>query len=234
MDKYKQIAQPNVIYSQWAAINEHRTDSETPSYEYDVSFVGGVTPERRWFVEELQRRGINISAFGYGWENGPLSSEEMNALFGKTKINLNLSNSTSYDIRFLLTRHNKKLKTWLGKFIRSPRVQFQLSFLLTNSKKLFKYFQKSKSVSQIKARNFEIPFFGGFQLTEYVPSLEEYFAIGEEVVCFNSIDDAELLIRYYLAHDDEREAIRTAGNIKAVNSHGYINRIEAVLKEIKQ
>ena len=46
--------------------------------------------------------------------------------------------------------------------------------------------------------NFEIPYYGGFQLTNYVPSLEMYLNIGQEVICYNDIDELELLINYYL------------------------------------
>ena len=39
-------------------------------------------------------------------------------------------------------------------------------------------------LKQIKGRNFEIPGCGGFLLTDYVPGLERYFQIGEEIVCY--------------------------------------------------
>ena len=66
--------------------------------------------------------------------------------------------------------------------------------------------------SQIKARNFEIPYFGGFKLADYVPTLENYFDIGKDVVCYNDVDEAELLIRYYLENEEEREIIKNSAH----------------------
>jgi len=201
--KYKALGQNNIIYSQWAAINSHKIP-EFAGYLYDVTFVGGFHPYRKWFIESLQKRGLHVKAFGNGWENGPLSAEAMNKIFTSSKINLNLSNSNSFDLRYLLS-HWKALP------------------LLIKSK---------KSASQIKARNFEIPYFGGFQLTDYVPTIETYFELGKEIACYKDIDEAELLIRYYLENDDEREAIKNHAHQRAIIEHGYIHRLHSVLEQL--
>lgn len=203
LPKYKNIGQNNVIYSQWAAINSHETP-EFKGYKYDVTFVGGFHPYRKWLIDSLKKRGINIEAFGNGWENGPLSAQEMNQLFVSSKINLNIGNSNSFDIRYLLSY-------W---------------------KAIPLLFKSKKSASQIKARNFEIPYFGGFQLTDYVPTIENYFNIGKEIVCYKDVDEAELLIRYYLENDQERENIKKSAHDKAISEHGYKNRLKNVLEQI--
>lgn len=202
--KYEALGQNNIIYSQWAAINSHQIPNFT-GYKYDVTFVGGFHPYRKWFIDTLQKRGLHVKAFGNGWDNGPLSAEDMNKIFASSKINLNLSNSNSFDLRYLLS-HWKALP------------------LLIRGK---------KSASQIKARNFEIPYFGGFQLTDYVPSIEEYFDIGKEIICYKDVDEAELLIRYYLENDDERETIKSQSHHKAITKHGYIHRLHSVLEQIQ-
>jgi len=202
--KYQILGQSNVIYSQWAAIDSH----DIPvfkGYKYDVSFVGGFHPYRKWFIDSLRKRGINIEAFGNGWENGPLSANEMNELFTSSKINLNIGNSNSFDIRYLLS-HWRVLPL---------------------------HFRSTKNASQIKARNFEIPYFGGFQLTDYAPSIENYFDIGKEIVCYKDIDEAELLIKFYLGNEKEREKIKNNAHLKATNQHGYIHRLQKVLEQIQ-
>ncbi len=201
--KYHALGQNNIIYSQWAAIDSH-TIPEFKGYKYDVSFVGGFHPYRKWFVDTLKKRGINIVAFGNGWENGPLSADAMNELFINSKINVNIGNSNSFDIRYLLSY-------W---------------------KAIPLLFRSQKNASQIKARNFEIPFFGGFQLTDYAPTIENYFDIGKEIVCYKDIDEAELLIRYYLENEEEREEVKKASHLKAIATHGYIHRLEKVLEHI--
>jgi spore maturation protein CgeB len=202
--KYKKLGQNNVIYSQWAAINTHEIPKFT-KYKYDVSFVGGFHPYRKWFIDALRKKGIKIEAFGKGWKNGPLTASGMNELFVSSKINLNISNSVSFDSRYLFSG----IKHFINS-IKSPKIS-----------------------SQIKARNFEIPYFNGFQLTDYVPSIENYFDIGEEIVCYKDIDEAALLIKYYLEHDEERETNKNNSHQKAIKKHGYINRLNEIINYIK-
>lgn len=204
LSRYSALGQRNVVYSQWAAIDDAAVcvDSEAPVYKYDVSFVGGYHPYRAWFISQLVKSGVHVSVFGNGWPAGPLSNAQMIEVFKSSKINLNLSNSTSFDLRYLLT----SLRTFISA-IRSP-----------------------KSNSQIKARNFEIPYYNGFQLSDYVPSIEEYFSLGEELVCYSSPNEAVTWINYYLNNDAEREAIRLSGQKKAQAHHAYSNRMKAVFE----
>jgi len=60
-------------------------------FEYDVSFVGQKYGWRPRFIKKLRRYGINVTTFGTGWENGPLSVEEMIKLYSKSRINLGFS-----------------------------------------------------------------------------------------------------------------------------------------------
>ena len=201
--KYKKLGQNNIIYSQWAAVNTHEIPN-FKEYRYDVSFIGAYHPYRKWFIDTLQKQGINIKAFGNGWENGSLTAKEMNELFSSSKINLNIGNSISFDSRYLFSG----IKPFINS-LRSPKVS-----------------------SQIKARNFEIPYFNGFQLTDYAPTIENYFDIGDELICYKDIDEAALLIKYYLENKEEREIIKNKAHKKAINEHGYINRLKDVLEKI--
>ena len=175
-------------------------------YRYDVSFIGGANAFRKWFVKELGKRGITVHCFGDRWENGRVSYEQMEEIFATSKINLNISNSTQYDIRYLLA----------------------------NPRNIVNTLKSTKNKSQTKARIFEIPVQGGFELTEYVPSLEDYFDIGSEIACYRDIDEAELLIKYYLSHNEEREAIKLNGVHKAREKHLFKNRIIEFMREIEK
>jgi len=205
VNEYKKLGQENIILSQWAAIDSHKINSSDSIYKYDVSFVGGYHPYRAWFINQLTRKGINISVFGHGWSNGPLTPNEMLKVFNESKINLNISNSSSLDIRYLV----------------SSIKGFAMSF------------KSKKDKNQIKARNFEIPYFGGFQLSDYVIGLEDYFHIGKEISCYANPDDALVQIKYFLGHDEEREKIRQNGYIRAKKDHGYINRLQEVLEIVE-
>jgi spore maturation protein CgeB len=60
-------------------------------FEYDVSFVGQKYGWRPRFIKKLRKYGINVTTFGSGWENGPLSEEEMVRVYSKSRINLGFS-----------------------------------------------------------------------------------------------------------------------------------------------
>ena len=76
--------------------------------------------------------------------------------------------------------------------------------------------------------------FGGFELTEYVPSLEDYYHIGKDIVCYKDVDEAELLIRYYLENDDEREAIKKRGIEVSRQKHVFKSRIMDFMLEVER
>jgi spore maturation protein CgeB len=61
--------------------------SELPK-SIDVSFVGQCYGNRPGIIRRLDAEGIRVETFGYGWPNGPLSTEEMVRLYAKSRINL--------------------------------------------------------------------------------------------------------------------------------------------------
>lgn len=151
-----------------------------------------------------------MECFGNGWRNGRISYEQMDEIMLTSKINLNISNSISYDIRYLI--YNPKN-------------------ILSLIKSLFK--GGSKNIEQPKARIFEIPVRGGFEITEYVSTLEDYFNIGKNIVCYSSVDESALLINYYLKNDSEREQIKINSIKYARENHTYKHRTIEFMKEIE-
>ncbi len=205
IDKYLELGQSNVIQSEWASLSSSNDDQDI-QYQYDVSFIGAANAYRKWFVKKLRSRGINIDCFGNRWPNGRIDDNQMEKIFRSSKINLSISNSTQYDIRYLLSNPRNIVNT-----LRNP-----------------------KSGSHVKARNFEIPTFGGFQLTEYAPCIEDSFSIGKDLVCYRDIDDAEVLINYYLVHAAEREEIKQSGVQRARNSHNFVHRIKSFMRQLDE
>lgn len=72
----------------------------------------------------------------------------------------------------------------------------------------------------------------GFLLTNYQSELEEYFEIGKDLDCYESIEDCRQKIQYYLAHDDVRQEIASNGHQKVKAMHTYTIRIAQMLKLI--
>jgi spore maturation protein CgeB len=89
---------------------------------------------------------------------------------------------------------------------------------LINTSKINLNFTKTYDLSgtfQFKGRIFEVCMCGSFLLTEYIPGIEDYFKIGEEIECFKTKEEMVEKVKYYLEHEKEREQIAAAGYEKA-------------------
>ncbi|MEI7481979.1 MAG: glycosyltransferase [Elusimicrobiota bacterium] len=206
VEKYRKIGVKPIL-TQWAA--QPLATPVAPlqageKHRYQVSFVGARNSVRNWFINVLRGKGISVECFGHDWPNGQISRDEMAGIFRESKVNLNLSNSATPDFRYLLA---------------SPR-------------NLISYMIADKTSEQIKARNFEIPLSGGFQLTNYVAGIERYLKIGEEVAVFSSPEECVQQIKYYLQNETERASITAAGHARAAAEHTYLRRLEKVFSEI--
>ncbi|MBW2558583.1 MAG: glycosyltransferase [Deltaproteobacteria bacterium] len=68
----------------------------------DVSFVGQCYGNRPAIIQALRDSGILVEAFGYGWPNGPLSTEDMVRMYSKSKINLGFGGVAGHRDTFCL------------------------------------------------------------------------------------------------------------------------------------
>ncbi|MHB8829913.1 MAG: CgeB family protein [Syntrophales bacterium] len=68
----------------------------------DVSFVGQCYGNRPETIGRLKKAGIQVEAFGYGWPNGPLSTEEMVRIYSKSRINLGFGGVVGHSETFCL------------------------------------------------------------------------------------------------------------------------------------
>jgi spore maturation protein CgeB len=171
---------------------------------YDVSFVGGYSPLRRWIVDRLAAEGIRVQLFGRGWgAERWLGHEEMVEVFNRSRINLNLSNAACYDLEFLL----HSLRSWRAlRSIASLR----------------------KTREQVKGRHYEINGCGGFQLSHYVPGLNIAFELEREIVAYDDVRTMPELIRLYLKDEALREEIARRGHQRSLREHtaqGYLRRM---------
>jgi len=206
LDKYRKLGVEPIL-TQWAAQHSPALKgplAEEGRYSYDVSFVGARNEVRAWFISRLSKAGIKVECFGAGWSNGRVTCERMSEIFRASRINLNLSNSVSWDIRFIFGGLRNFLR-WLV---------------------------SAKTSEQIKGRNFEIPLAGGFQLTNYVIGLEKYLEIGKEVAVFTTPEDCVRQVEYYLSDKAARSLIAAAGYERAVKEHTYLHRLEILLGKI--
>lgn len=71
---------------------------------------------------------------------------------------------------------------------------------------------------------------GGFLLTNYQAEIPEYFEIGKELETYESMEELEQKVQYYLTHDDERMEIAINGYEKVAKQHTYEHRITEMLR----
>lgn len=96
LPKYAQIGLQNrVIKTQWACNHELYVPHDIMQ-DIDISFVGMPHGDRIAFLNSLIAQELPVSVFGYGWQGRPrLPFHQMVRLFSRSKINLNLSNSST-------------------------------------------------------------------------------------------------------------------------------------------
>jgi spore maturation protein CgeB len=194
----------NVIYSPFGfnpAIYK-KLDLEK---KYDVSFVGGYSPLRKYIFHLLEKEGINVNVFGRGWgKRGTwISQEEMVKVFNQSKINLNLSNAIYNDVRFL----------------------FWSSFSLKNIKQLI-LLRKHKE--QVKGRHYEINACGGFQLSYFVPGLNMVYEIDKEIAVYEDLKFIPEEIKFFLTNEELRNSIAENGYKRSIKDHsaqGYMKNL---------
>lgn len=201
--KYKKLGLNHIIHFPFG-VNHALYKPEDTEKKYDVSFVGQWHPYREWLINRLRKAGFSVKVAGFRWPGGPVSQEEMVRIFNQSKINLNLSNSASWDVRFLVS---------------SPKAAYTR-------------LRAKKDVEQLKARHFEINACKAFQLSYYVDGLERCYRVGEEIGVFISPDDLIEKVRYYLANPELVEQIAVAGYQRTLLAHTYAQRFENVFNKM--
>jgi len=84
----------------------------------------------------------------------------------------------------------------------------------------------------ISNRIFDVLACNGFILTDNVGGLEELF--GTSLITYNSKEDLQSKIEYYLKHKEEREQLSQMGRNLVLEKHSHRNRVEQIIKTIKR
>lgn len=71
---------------------------------------------------------------------------------------------------------------------------------------------------------------GGFLLTNYQAEIPDYFEIGRDLETYESLEELEEKVHYYLSHEEERVEIAINGYEKVANYHTYEMRLAQMIK----
>jgi spore maturation protein CgeB len=93
--------------------------------------------------------------------------------------------------------------------------------------------KKDHVYTQVKARNFEIPATGTFQLSEQSRGLDRFFLPGQEIETFKNSEELIKKIKLYLREEKRREEI-AAGGHAAVKKFTYENALRPIFEAAKR
>ena len=200
VSKYRDLGQANTLLSQWAC-NKYAYGRRGRELRHETTFVGQPHGNRREIIDDLIGDGIPVECWGTNWPNGRLDHEGLVRVFSTSRINLNLSNSSTPP-----STVRARIGALVKRVDRSPRP------------------------SQIKGRTFEVPGCAGFLLTDRVPHLEEYFVPDREVAVYDGDGDLADRIKFWLKHDVARSSVAEAGYSRVMAEHTYNHRFRAIFE----
>ena len=106
-------------------------DIHKPNYvekSIDVSFVGQCYGNRAAVISELRKKGIAVEAYGLGWPNGPLSTEEMVRMYSRSKINLGFGGIAGHKNTFCLKGRDFEIPMSGGLYLTEDHQELAVAF----------------------------------------------------------------------------------------------------------
>jgi len=83
-------------------------------------------------------------------------------------------------------------------------------------------------------RLFEATGVGTLLITDWKENLAEMFEPGKEVIVYRTPEECAELIKYYLEHDDERQAIARAGQQRTLREHTSYQRMQDLVDIVRK
>lgn len=81
----------------------------------------------------------------------------------------------------------------------------------------------------LKLRDFDGPMSGSLYLTHNNPDLHLLYDVGREIATYSSEAECVSRVKYFLAHNEEREAIAAAGRLRVEREHTWDERFKVLL-----
>ena len=212
-----ETGKPYVTMPQAANPQFHFPVPADPRLAYDIAFVGGKLPHKRWFNE-------NVLA--------PLTKRYRVGLFGPYwTLRDNTLRALSKGARMM------HLRTVAAFWDRS---RFTISdadevCLYSSSKISLNFHEREPDNTQphhiVNQRTFKIAACGGFQIVDPVRALPQYFSSDEIVTAELDARDWLTKVDYFLTHEADRKAIQERATVRALSSHMAQNRV-ALLEQL--
>ena len=246
LEDYRRIG-ANPIYCQEAANPNVYRPYDLPR-EFDVTFVGQKYGDRPEYIRYLLDQGIDVRAWGPGWRPPEPHYDDLGwrtRWLGRARRLTTLEGWRAVAHRLRSRPSSPPASTQaqpsdgLPDHVIGPPLDDEELIRMYSRSKISLGFSScgdthcsGQRILQVHLRDFEAPMSGAFYMVEHMEELEEFFEIGQEIVCYHDKEDLADKIRYYLAHDDERERIRQAGYRRAARDHSWHQRFRQVFAQI--
>jgi spore maturation protein CgeB len=104
--------------------------------------------------------------------------------------------------------------------------------LLYGAKIVFNNFHYAE-ITSVNQKYFEINAIGGFQLSDYKPTLDEYTGVPADLITYRSMEEAIDKIRHYLAHPKERHELAGRQYTHFQQHHSLDRRVAQLIGTIE-
>lgn len=177
----------------------------------DISFIGTNLPEKRQYFEEYifpLRGKYDLKLYGQDW-------------------------TLRDKVLGWVQRGGQYFNTPFLRSIQKPKLSIGEEGDIYASSKIsinvHEEYQK-KFGMHCNERTFKIPMAGGFEITDNVACIRNYFKEGEEMVIAKNKNDWFEKIAYYIKNPDKRLPIIEAGRKRVLKDHTYHNRVNQLIE----
>jgi len=218
-ENFKIITKPFYLIPCAADKKHFYPDKAVQKFVCDIAFVGSYFTKKQHVFKKLLfplMEKYDVKLFGTGWTK-------------KDKF-----------LRILGAAGRRLHFKWLRDSANKNRVtisQDDERRLYASAKiciNIHEYYPNGKTMGLSNEREFKVPASGGFQLSDYVPTMYKFYEIGKEIVMAKDEKDWFKKIEYYLNHPDERNKIKKAGIKRALRDHTYHNRARKIISIYKK
>lgn len=108
------------------------------SMEFDVSFVGQCYGQRPIYLQRLKEAGIDVVAYGNGWPNGPLSTDEMVRMYSRSKINVGFAAVSDMTDAFCLKGRDFEVPMSGGLYLTQYHPELEACYMLGHEIETYK------------------------------------------------------------------------------------------------
>jgi hypothetical protein len=202
-----------------------------------VSFVGANYALRARYIECLLEQGIQVHAYGPGWQHGTTSA--WRSLAKRAKYLLRSAVSTSVEAQYQasssLADHDfrRMLAQRYPTAMHPPVSDEELVMLYSRSHvslgflEVYESHDPSRPVRRhVHLREFEAPMSGALYCTGYSDELAGYFEPDREMLVYHDADELVEKVRFALSQPQDAERVREAGRQRALRDHTYQRRFE--------